>query len=160
MFIGHYGPAFALKPLRKPLPLWVLFLAVQWLDVGWALLVLAGVEKVRIVPGFTEASPLDSYYMPYTHGLLGALLLSGCEVGPDYKRPNVERPVAFKSQPAPQPTPLVSGRPSRSSSHLLVTSSTAACAGLTARSAAFWSQALTSQSAARAAGCVPPITIP
>jgi hypothetical protein len=76
MFIGHYGPAFALKPLRKPLPLWVLFLAVQWLDVGWALLVLAGVEKVRIVPGFTEASPLDSYYMPYTHGLLGALLLS------------------------------------------------------------------------------------
>jgi hypothetical protein len=76
MFIGHYGPAFALKPLHKPLPLWVLFLAVQWLDVGWALLVLAGVEKVRIVPGFTEASPLDSYYMPYTHGLLGALLLS------------------------------------------------------------------------------------
>jgi len=31
---------------------------------------------VRIVPGFTEGSPLDLYFMPYTHGLLGALALS------------------------------------------------------------------------------------
>ena len=62
--------------------------------------------------------------------------------------------------PVTKPTPLVSGRPRRSSSQALATSSTAACAGLTARSTAFWSQALTSQSAARAAGCVPPITIP
>jgi len=76
MFIGHYGPAFGLKPLCKPLPLWLLFIAVQWLDVGWALLVLAGVEKVRIVPGFTQGSALDLYYMPYTHGLAGALALS------------------------------------------------------------------------------------
>jgi hypothetical protein len=76
MFIGHYGPAFALKPLRKPMPLWVLFLAVQWLDIGWSLLVLAGIEKFRVVPGFTEGSPFDLYYMPYTHGLIGALLLS------------------------------------------------------------------------------------
>ena len=76
MFIGHYGPAFVLKPVREPIPLWVLFLAVQWLDVGWSVLVLAGVEKLRIVPGFTEGSPLDLYYMPYTHGLPGALLLS------------------------------------------------------------------------------------
>ena len=76
MFIGHYGPAFGLKPLCKPVPLWLLFIAVQWLDVGWALLVLGGIEKLRIVPGFTEGSPLDLYYMPYTHGLAGALLLS------------------------------------------------------------------------------------
>jgi hypothetical protein len=76
MFIGHYGAAFGLKPLGKPVPLWVLFIAVQWLDFGWSLLVLAGIEKVRIVPGFTEASALDLYYMPYTHGLGGALALS------------------------------------------------------------------------------------
>jgi len=31
---------------------------------------------VRIVPGFTEGSPLDLYFMPYTHGLIGALILS------------------------------------------------------------------------------------
>jgi multidrug efflux system outer membrane protein len=31
-------------------------------------------------------------------------LLPGCEVGPNYVRPNVEQPAAFKSQPATQPT--------------------------------------------------------
>ncbi len=76
MFIGHYGPAFAAKPLVKPVPLWLLFVAVQWLDFCWSGLVLLGVEKVRIVPGFTPASNLDLYYMPYTHGLIGALALS------------------------------------------------------------------------------------
>jgi hypothetical protein len=76
MFIGHYGPAFAAKPLVKPVPLWLLFVAVQWLDVCWSALVMMGVEKVRIVPGFTQASALDLYYMPYTHGLIGALALS------------------------------------------------------------------------------------
>jgi hypothetical protein len=76
MFIGHYGPAFAGKAIKPAIPLWLLFLAVQGLDIGWASLVLAGVEKVRIVPGFTEGSPLDLYYMPYTHGLIGAFVLS------------------------------------------------------------------------------------
>ncbi|HTT97699.1 MAG TPA: hypothetical protein VMF58_06585 [Rhizomicrobium sp.] len=76
MFIGHYGPALAAKPIVKPVPLWILFVAVQWLDVCWSALVLGGIEKVRIVPGFTEGSPLDLYFMPYTHGLIGALILS------------------------------------------------------------------------------------
>jgi len=39
-------------------------------------------------------------------------------------------------------------------------SSTAVCAGVMPRSPQFWSQALTSQSVASAAGCVPPITNP
>jgi hypothetical protein len=38
--------------------------------------VLLGIEKVNIVPGYTEANALDLYYMPYTHGLPGALVLS------------------------------------------------------------------------------------
>jgi hypothetical protein len=76
MFVGHYGPAFALKSARKPIPLWVLFIAVQWLDICWTVLVLAGVEKLRIVPGFTESSAFDLYYMPFTHGLIGAAMLS------------------------------------------------------------------------------------
>ena len=76
MFIGHYGPALAAKAPVKAIPLWILFIAVQWLDVCWSALVLMGVEKVRIVPGFTEGSPLDLYYMPYTHGLIGSLILS------------------------------------------------------------------------------------
>jgi len=76
MFIGHYGPALAAKPLEKRLPLWLLFIAVQWLDVVWSALVLLHVEKLRIVKGFTQGSSLDLYYMPFTHGLLSALALS------------------------------------------------------------------------------------
>ncbi len=76
MFIGHYGVSFAAKAADKRLPLWLLFLAVQWLDVVWSGLVMLDVEKLRIVQGLTEGSPLDLYYMPYTHGLIGALALS------------------------------------------------------------------------------------
>ena len=76
MFVGHYGVSFIAKREDPSIPLWVLFLAVQWLDVMWAPLVLLGVEKVRIVPGFTATNPLDLYYMPYTHGLIAAVLWS------------------------------------------------------------------------------------
>ena len=76
MFVGHYGPSFALRAWRPELPLWLLFVAAQLVDIAWALLVLGGVEKVRIVPGITAASPLDLYYMPYTHSLVAAALWS------------------------------------------------------------------------------------
>src|SRR5450755_3509261 len=83
MFVGHYGISFAARPAGRPVPLWLWFIAVQWLDVVWSVLVLLGVEKLRIVPGFTEANALDLYYMPYTHGLPGSMILSlgfGCLV--------------------------------------------------------------------------------
>ena len=76
MFVGHYGVSFAAKKLALQIPLWLLFIAVQWLDVVWAPLILLGVEKVRIVPGFTATNPLDLYYMPYTHSFVAALLWS------------------------------------------------------------------------------------
>src|SRR5882762_7644751 len=76
MFVGHYGPSFGAKAADKSIPLWVLFLAVQLLDVSWSIFVLLGIEKVRIVPGITAVSPLDLYYMPYTHGLISAILWS------------------------------------------------------------------------------------
>lgn len=76
MFIGHYGPSFLAKRAEHAIPLWLLFVAVQLLDVLWALFVLLGIEKVRIVPGFTETNALDLYYMPYTHSLAGALAWS------------------------------------------------------------------------------------
>jgi|SRR5580692_2803209 hypothetical protein len=76
MFVGHYGVSFAMQPAARRVPLWVWFIAVQWLDVVWSLLVLLGVEKLRIVPGFTQANALDLYYMPFTHGLPGSILVS------------------------------------------------------------------------------------
>jgi hypothetical protein len=73
LFTGHYGPSFAANAAEKRLPLWLSFLAVQFVDILWAIFVLLGIEKVRIVPGITASSPLDLYYMPYTHSLVGAL---------------------------------------------------------------------------------------
>lgn len=73
MFVGHYGVSFAAKKAEPVISLWVLFIAVQLLDVLWAPFVLLGIEKVRIVPGFTASNPLDLYYMPYTHSLLAAI---------------------------------------------------------------------------------------
>lgn len=77
MFVGHYGPGFAVKAAEKSIPLWLLFIAVQLVDVFWAIFVLLGVEKVRIVPGITATSPLDLYYMPYTHSLIASLAWAG-----------------------------------------------------------------------------------
>ena len=76
MFVGHYGVSFAAKRAEPAIPLWVLFIAVQLLDVLWAPFVLLGIEKVRIVPGITASNPLDLYYMPYTHSLVAAIVWS------------------------------------------------------------------------------------
>jgi hypothetical protein len=76
MFVGHYGPAFAGKAVARSVPLWTLFFAVQLVDVAWGIFVANGIEHVRIVPGFTEANPLDLYDMPITHSLPGALAWS------------------------------------------------------------------------------------
>jgi hypothetical protein len=72
VFVGHYSVSFAGKRWQPTVPLWVLFLAVQLLDVFWGLFVLLGIENVRIVPGITKSNPLDLYYMPYTHSLPAA----------------------------------------------------------------------------------------
>jgi hypothetical protein len=72
MFVGHYGPSFAINSFQRSIPLWTLFIAVQFLDVVWSVLVFFGVEKVRIVPGITASNPFDLYYMPFTHSLVAA----------------------------------------------------------------------------------------
>jgi hypothetical protein len=76
MFVGHYSVAFAIRSDENRIPLWVLFIAVQFLDYIWATLVLLGIEKLRVIKGFTAGSMLDSYYHPYSHSLVTALIWS------------------------------------------------------------------------------------
>jgi hypothetical protein len=76
MFVGHYSVAFALKSEKNKIPLWVLFIAVQFLDYIWATLVLLGIERLRVIKGFTAGSMLDSYFHPYSHSLITAILWS------------------------------------------------------------------------------------
>lgn len=76
MFIGHYGVALAARRVSPRVPLGLSFLAVQFLDVLFSLFVLACIEKMRIVPGYTAYNPYELYFMPYSHSLLGALVWS------------------------------------------------------------------------------------
>ena len=81
MFVGHYGVSFAAQRMNRRVPLWVLFIAVQFLDVLWAPFILVGIEKARIVPGITASNPLDLYFMPYTHSLIAAAVWSAVGYG-------------------------------------------------------------------------------
>lgn len=76
MFIGHYSAAFAAKRIAPALPLPAYFIACQLIDLFWGVLVLAGVEKLRVVPDFTASNGLDLYFMPYTHSLSSAVIWS------------------------------------------------------------------------------------
>jgi hypothetical protein len=76
VFVGHYSAAFLARGLVGRAPLWALLLAAQLVDVLWALLVLAGVERVRLDPAL-PSNPLDLEYMPWTHSLLGTALWAG-----------------------------------------------------------------------------------
>ncbi|HEX5340241.1 MAG TPA: hypothetical protein VFX47_05125 [Gammaproteobacteria bacterium] len=77
MFVGHYGVAFAARRIEKRIPLWLFFIAVQFVDILWCMFILLGIEKVRIAPGITAANPLDFYYFPYTHSLIGNIGWAG-----------------------------------------------------------------------------------
>lgn len=47
-----------------------LFLAAQFADLLWPNLVLAGIERVHVVPGVTAVNPLVFEHYPYSHSLL------------------------------------------------------------------------------------------
>ena len=70
MFIGHAALAFAAKPLAPRTSLALLLAATYWLDIVWPVLVLAGIEHVRIDPGNTAFTPLDFFDYPWSHSLV------------------------------------------------------------------------------------------
>lgn len=76
MFIGHIAVGLAAKRLTPKTSLGTLLVSVQWLDLIWPLLLLLGLEHVRIDPGNTAVTPLDFYDYPITHSLLGAFVWS------------------------------------------------------------------------------------
>jgi hypothetical protein len=72
MFLGHYAVAFAAKKAVPKTSLGTLILSAQFIDLLWPLLLLLGIEHVRIDPGNTAVTPLDFYDYPITHSLLGS----------------------------------------------------------------------------------------
>lgn len=76
MFIGHFAVAFATKKVAPRASLGTLVVAASFLDVVWPVLVLLGVERFRIVPGFTVVNPFDFVYYPWSHSLLMTVVWS------------------------------------------------------------------------------------
>ena len=76
MFIGHYSVSLALKKADISIPLWKLFLAVQFVDIVWSIFIFLGIEKAEIDLHTLPASPLNLYYMPFTHSFFGSLFWS------------------------------------------------------------------------------------
>ncbi len=73
MFIGHWAAAFAAGAISpKASRLGTLFVAAQLVDWGFFSFAAIGVEAMRVEPGATAMNPMDLYYMPYTHSLLGS----------------------------------------------------------------------------------------
>jgi hypothetical protein len=73
MFLGHFGLAFAAKKRAPKVSLGTLVFSAQFADMLWPILLLLGVEKVRIVPGLLHASPFDFTSYPISHSLAAQL---------------------------------------------------------------------------------------
>jgi hypothetical protein len=73
MFIGHHAAGFAGKRFAPQVSLGTLFFAAMFLDLLWPILLLLGLEHVRIDPGNTAFTPLDFYDYPISHSLLTVL---------------------------------------------------------------------------------------
>ncbi|MEP7209586.1 MAG: hypothetical protein ABI740_02010 [Alphaproteobacteria bacterium] len=75
MFVGHYSAALAAKAAEPKAPLWALVAGCQLIDIGWSVLVIAGVERGRVDPTL-PGSALVLDYMPWTHSLPAAIVWS------------------------------------------------------------------------------------
>ncbi|MGE5681231.1 MAG: metal-dependent hydrolase [Bacillota bacterium] len=73
MFIGHFGAGLASKKVERAPSLGTLFMASQFIDLLWPVLLLFGLEKVIIEPGKSAFTPLNFIYYPFSHSLLGVL---------------------------------------------------------------------------------------
>jgi hypothetical protein len=73
MFLGHFGLAFAAKKAAPKASLGTLVFAAQFADMLWPVLLLLGIEQVRIVPGLLPASPFDFTSYPISHSLVAQL---------------------------------------------------------------------------------------
>ncbi|HEX7252708.1 MAG TPA: hypothetical protein VF376_07495 [Thermoanaerobaculia bacterium] len=91
MFVGHFGLGFAGKRLAPAVSLGTLFLAVEFADGLWPILLLAGVEHVRIVPGLMKTNALDLYDYPWSHSL-AALVVWGAILAAAYFAATRSRP--------------------------------------------------------------------
>jgi hypothetical protein len=74
MFVGHVAVALGAKHAVPRAPLGALIGAAFALDLIWPVLLLTGIEMVRIDPGNTAFTPLAFDYYPWSHSLSMAVV--------------------------------------------------------------------------------------
>lgn len=74
MFVGHLAVALAAKRASPRTSLGALVAAAFGLDLIWPILLLTGLERVRIAPGITAFAPLDFEHYPWSHSLSMAVI--------------------------------------------------------------------------------------
>ena len=79
MFVGHLAVALGAKNIEPELPLGATVAAAFALDLVWPILLLAGIEVVRVSPGDTAFTNLAFESYPWTHSL--ALVLGWSVLG-------------------------------------------------------------------------------
>ncbi|MBA4394631.1 MAG: hypothetical protein C0407_13855, partial [Desulfobacca sp.] len=77
MFIGHYGVGLVLKKKAPQLPLWLLFLAVQFVDILAFVLVILGIEQIHYQPNANPFLRTNIEYLPFSHSLFTNVLWAG-----------------------------------------------------------------------------------
>jgi membrane-bound metal-dependent hydrolase YbcI (DUF457 family) len=80
MITGHYAAGIALKGINPSIPLWLLFIAVQLVDIFFLTFVLTDIEHLRIVPDINPYNDLDLYHYPFTHSLVATPLWAALAV--------------------------------------------------------------------------------
>ncbi len=76
MFIGHMGVAFGAKKYVPAISLGIFFIATQFIDLLWPILLLLGLEKVAVDIGNTVVTPLNFISYPISHSLLAVIVWS------------------------------------------------------------------------------------
>jgi hypothetical protein len=76
MFIGHYAVGFGLKKKCSEIPLWLLFISVQFVDILAFLFVLLGIEQIKYNASSNPFLRTIIEYVPYSHSLFSNALLA------------------------------------------------------------------------------------
>lgn len=74
MFLAHFGAGFAAPAVSRRPSLGTMFIAAQFIDLLWPLLLLLGIERVAIDPANTAVTPLHFEYYPWSHSGLMVLV--------------------------------------------------------------------------------------
>ena len=96
MFVGHYAVSLAVKAKKPEIPLWQLFLAVQFVDILFFGLSFFRIERFNLIPDYTASTHFELVYMPYTHSLAATVIWGALTFGL-FRIPalNAAKPVAL-----------------------------------------------------------------